>query len=86
MIDPKIQQEFLTTLDNLPEEAQQELAAFAQMLSRRQHPASAANALLKLGGSIDREDLKQIEKAIEEDCEKVDEHFEDVAGLQLECW
>jgi hypothetical protein len=72
MVDPNIQKELLVALDNLPEEAQRELAEFARILTARQSSGSGTRLLLRLGGSIDPQDLRRMEEAIQEGCEKVE--------------
>ncbi|MGA2630696.1 MAG: hypothetical protein ABSG54_10835 [Terriglobia bacterium] len=72
MIDPHIREELLVALDNLPEEAQRRVAEYARTLTARQSPGFATNALLRLAGSIEALDLKQMDEAIQEGCEKVD--------------
>lgn len=72
MINPNIQKELLVALDSLPEEAQRQVAEFARTLTARQSSGSVANALLRIGGSIDPQDLQKMDEAIVEGCEKVD--------------
>ena len=71
MINPAIQKELLVALDSLPEEAQRRVAEFANSLSTRQPSGAGHHALLQLSGSIEREDLRMMDEAIREGCERI---------------
>lgn len=72
MINPTIQKDLLVALDTLPEEAQRRVAEFARKLTVSQSATSGVSSLLAIGGSIDPQDLREMEEAITAGCEKVD--------------
>jgi hypothetical protein len=72
MIDPSLQKELLSEFDKLSTEAQRQVAEFARQLAAAQPRRRAPDVLLRFTGSIDTQDLRQMEEAIREGCEKVD--------------
>ena len=70
-MSPKLQEELLQRMAQLPEEEQQRVLAFVKGLTPAAGGISGMD-LLKFAGAISRTDLEMIAKAIEEGCERVD--------------
>ena len=68
-----IKQEIIEQLDKLPLELQRRVLDFAHALVMSTPRGTPGKDLLRFAGMIDEEDLKAIEKAIEEGCERIDE-------------
>lgn len=74
MLHPTIEQHLRVQMSKLALEQQQQVLAFARALAE-QHPAGVpGNAYGSFAGSIAPEDLEQMAAAIEEGCERVDNH------------
>ena len=67
------QQEIIEQLDKLPIELQMRVLDFAYALVMSTPRGTPGKDLLRFAGIIDEEDLKAMEKAIEEYCERIDE-------------
>jgi hypothetical protein len=68
-----IKQEIIKQLDKLPLELQRRVLDFAHALVMSTPRGMSGKDLLRFAGIIDEEDLKAMEKAIEEGCERIDE-------------
>lgn len=74
MINPLIEKEIYTQLNKLSDEQQQQVLDFARFLGMKNPVGVPGKELLQFGGSIPKEDLQEIAKAIEEEFGKLDEH------------
>jgi hypothetical protein len=72
MAASSVKQEILDQLSLLDVEQQQRLLDYARSLTARTLRGVPGKDLLRFGGTIDAEDLKLMERAIEEDCERID--------------
>lgn len=72
MIDIVLKQKILNQLENLSYEKQQLILDLSRSLSNDIPEGVAGKDLLKFAGTITKQDLKEMEKAIEEKCERVD--------------
>ncbi len=79
--DEEIRRRVLENLDALDAEGKRKMLDFSRELAAR-GPSGAreprpvgdtGGALLAFAGTIDREDLEEIRRAVDEDCEKIDE-------------
>ena len=71
MLDATIEKELHKQLEDLPMEKQRQVLNFARTLTHRPHGVPGID-LLKFAGSISRDDLKIMSRAIEDGCGKVD--------------
>jgi hypothetical protein len=71
MINPTFEKELHDQLGQLPSEQQRRVLEFARALAKSKISGIPGKNLLRFAGSIDSEDLKVIEQAIAEGCEKV---------------
>jgi hypothetical protein len=67
-----VKPELLNQLSLLDVEQQQRVLEFARSLTSGTPRGVPGKDLLRFGGTIDAEDLKLMEQAIEEDCERID--------------
>lgn len=68
-----LETEILKVLHRLKPEEQQQVLDFARALPANNRPRGVqSSSLLKFGGLFPKEDLDEIMKAIEEDCERID--------------
>lgn len=65
----KIRQQILSALDQLNKRQQESLLAFIKSLIEKK-PNNKPD-ILKMSGKIEKDDLKLMKKAIQEDCEKI---------------
>lgn len=72
MINPLIEKEIFTQLNKLSDEQQQQVLDFARFLARKKPVGVPGKELLKFGGTIPKEDLEEMAKAIEEEFGKLD--------------
>jgi hypothetical protein len=73
MLNPVIERQILEELHRLKPEQQQKVLEFARELTGSKTPKGVpSSSLLKFGGLIPKEDLDEMMKAIEEDCERID--------------
>jgi len=74
MIKQAIPQEVLKYLQKLPPDKQQEILDFARKMAETpvRPKGIPGNALLRFGGCIDKEDIKLMQKAISQGCERID--------------
>lgn len=63
--------DFLETLDQLPEEAQDRVKDLVRFLAAKRVVLPGKH-LTPLHGTIDLEDAREMSRAIEEDCERID--------------
>ena len=73
MTTTALKQEVTETLDSLPPEDQRKVLELARALTKRQPAGVAGRDLLRFMGTIEKTDLDVMRKAIEEDCERVDD-------------
>jgi hypothetical protein len=79
--DEEIKRGVLEQLDALDAEGKRKVLDFSRELSAREAPevrrprpvGDTGGALLTFAGTIPAEDLEEIRRAVEEDCEKIDE-------------
>ncbi len=73
MADPVLEQQLLNELRRLDSTKQQRVLAFVRELAEMGKPRGVPAAeLLRFGGLIPREDLEEMRRAIEEECERID--------------
>lgn len=65
----EIRQQILSALDHLNKRQQESLLAFIKSLIEKK--SNNKPDILKMSGKIEKDDLKLMEKAIQEDCEKI---------------
>ncbi|GAF27400.1 phytoene/squalene synthetase [Moorella thermoacetica Y72] len=71
MIDPSLRDEILKSLSALPYEKQKRVLQFVLSLANLdQQPKD--NDLIRFAGIIEKDDLKIMEREIEESCERID--------------
>ncbi|HHT9155234.1 MAG TPA: hypothetical protein ACFYD5_05415 [Candidatus Tripitaka sp. YC43] len=71
MIKQAIPQEVLKYLQKLPPDKQQEILDLARKMAEPPK-GTPGNTLLRFGGCIDKEDIKLMQKAINQGCERID--------------
>lgn len=73
MLDPVIKQQILDELRRLDADKQRRVLDFARELSEADRPRGVpAKELSRFAGLIPKEDLEEMKRAIEEDCERID--------------
>ncbi|MFB3920840.1 MAG: hypothetical protein ACE145_03915 [Terriglobia bacterium] len=72
MTDPSIQREILGELGRLNPADQKKVLTFARSLAERELKGTPGKDLLRFAGAFPEEDLKEMARIIEEDCERVD--------------
>jgi len=73
MVHPLIKREIEEQLNRLPVEMQRRVLNFALALVASEPKGVPGASLLRFAGSISKEDCDLMTKAIEEDCERVNE-------------
>ena len=73
MTTTALKQEVTERLDSLPPEDQRRVLELARSLTERRPAGVAGRDLLRFIGTIEKTDLDVMRKAIEEDCERVDD-------------
>ncbi|HSS48890.1 MAG TPA: hypothetical protein VLX28_08085 [Thermoanaerobaculia bacterium] len=77
-----IKQKLLERLDQLSEREQWKVLEYAENLSSTPR-GTPSKDLLKFFGTIEPEDCRRMEEAIEEGCERVDSHFLDATAASI---
>ena len=72
MIEPTVWEEILSHLLKMPNDQQQEVLKFVRSLLPESTTGTSGKSLLRFGGAIHPDDLRTIEQAIDEECEKID--------------
>jgi hypothetical protein len=72
MINPSFERELHSQLDLLSPEQQQKVLRFAEELVRTLPEGQKGSSYLSFAGSIVKEDVVHMDKAIEDGCERVD--------------
>lgn len=72
MIAPSLERQILDEIGQLEEPEQRRVLEYVRMLSRGTIRGVPGTSLLKWVGAIPSEDLKEMSKAIEEGCERID--------------
>jgi len=72
-VSPKLQEELLSEMARLSQEAQQRVVAFAKSLAAGP-TGKASKDVARFAGAIDPDDLKQMAAVIEEGCERINEN------------
>ncbi len=72
MTDLNLTQKIIDQLDHLPLVLQRKVLDFAQALSLTQPKGISGRDLLSFAGCIEKEDLKLIEQAVKDHCERID--------------
>lgn len=67
-----LKEELIKQVESLPPRLQRQVLNFARALGASRPKGLPASESLRLAGIISKEDMEAIEKAIEEDCERVD--------------
>ena len=70
----RLQGQILEQLSGLPDDQQRQVLDFARALAMSSPLGIPGKDLLRFGGLISEEDLKQMNAAIEDGCERVDAH------------
>lgn len=70
MVEYSLERQILDQVEKLPVDKQREVLNFAVKLSRPK--GQRLGGLMAFVGSIDQDDLKVMERAIDEACERVD--------------
>ncbi len=65
-------QEIVRKVDKLPPDAQERVLRFAASLSTAEPVGEPGVNFLPFAGTIDAESLREMEEAIEEECERID--------------
>jgi hypothetical protein len=73
MTTTALKQEVTERLDALPPEDQRRVLELARALTERRPDGVSGRDLLRFMGTIEKTDLDVMRKAIEEDCERVDD-------------
>jgi hypothetical protein len=72
MIDPHIEDELRRQLARFPTAQQRRMLDFARTLATTPSRGARGSSLQAFAGTIPAEDLAQMQKAIEADCEQID--------------
>lgn len=72
MIEPTVWEEILNHLLKMPNDHQQKVLEFIRSLLPESTTGTSGKSLLRFAGAIHPDDLKTIEQAINEECEKID--------------
>ena len=72
MKDTSVEKEILDEIHKLKKGQQAEVLEFVRSLARPDMEGVPGKTLLRFAGTIDREDLDKMAKAIQADCEGVD--------------
>ncbi len=72
MSTPAVTKTILEQVQELPEDLQYQVLSFIQSLKTTPPKGVPGEDILKFAGMIPPEELDAIEKAIEEDCERID--------------
>ena len=72
MVSAAIEKELHEQLEHLLAEQQRQVLEFARALATAQPRGVPGKDLLKFAGSIEKDELKIMSRAVEEDCERVD--------------
>jgi len=73
MTTTALKQEVTERLDSLPPEDQRKVLELARALTERRPAGVPGKDLLRFMGTIEKTDLDAMRKAIEEDCERIDD-------------
>jgi hypothetical protein len=73
MTTTALKQEVTERLDSLPPEDQRRVLELARSLTERRPAGVAGRDLLRFMGTIEKTDLDVMRRAIEEDCERIDD-------------
>lgn len=68
---PALKKEILDQVDKLGVEQQRQVLRFARALAAPRSEGVSGKELLRFAGAIERDDLQQIARAIDEGCEQV---------------
>ena len=74
MSDTSIEKAILAELHRLEVHQQREVLVFTRSLIHTPSQGAAGKNLLRFAGAIDQDDLQKMDRAINEDCEKIDPH------------
>ncbi len=72
MVDPNLRKEILKHLGRLSVAQQRRVLEFVQALTTGEPTGVPGKELLRFAGMIDPADLREMEKVIQEECERVD--------------
>ncbi|MEK6644574.1 MAG: hypothetical protein AABZ08_11765 [Planctomycetota bacterium] len=72
MVAPSFQRELLEQLSNLSDIEQRRVLEFARLLGRSTTTGEPGSNLLQWAGSISREDVRLMDQAIKDGCERID--------------
>lgn len=71
MLNPSLEKEIIAQLGKLPLEKQQQVLHFVRALTIAKPLGVPGKDLLRFAGAIESNDLQDMARVIEEDCEKV---------------
>ena len=74
MVNPLLKRELEEQLNRLPAELQRRVLDYALALAPQQPKGLTGASLLQFAGEIPAEELHAMTRAIERDCEHVDQH------------
>lgn len=72
LIDRSYEDHLIKTVNGLSPDLRKKVLDYAESLSRKGPKGVPGKNLLHFAGCIDREDLRRMTEAIEEDCERID--------------
>lgn len=72
MVDPNLRREIIERLGRLPIDQQRRVLEFVQALTSQEAIGVSGKEMLRFAAMIDPEDLKEMEKVIQEECERAD--------------
>jgi hypothetical protein len=72
MADPNLRKQIIEHLRRLPLDQQRRVLEYVQALVSPEPIGVSGKEMLRFAGMIDPADLKEMEKAIQEECERVD--------------
>jgi len=72
MSTPPITKSLMEQIEELPESQQYQVLSYIQSLKKAPVEGVPGKNITQFAGSISSEDIDAIEKAIEEDCERID--------------
>ncbi len=72
MVDPSLQKEIFEQLGRLPVDQQRRVLDFVHTLLSGEAVGASGKEILRFAGMFDMADLREMERAIQEECERVD--------------
>ena len=72
MVDPSLHREIFEQLGRLPVDQQRRVLEFVRTLASGEAVGVPGKEILRFAGMFDTADLKEMEKVIQEECERID--------------